>query len=151
METILEEGVVISCQNGMALIEAANPGGCSACAIHASCGGASSGGRREIYVNTQIDLAPGERVVFEVKGGVAIPSLIYLFPVLMLFAGMYAGSLISLFHDPEAMMIIGALVMFCISWILIRVLNGFFAGKFQARVIRKIRQSEAEKKIVVEK
>lgn len=86
-----EQGVVIEVKGATALVRMSESGGCENCASGGACK-TGSGGRVLDAVN-KAGASVGQRVVVEFSGGAFLKAsfVVYVVPVVFLFAGAYLG------------------------------------------------------------
>lgn len=89
----IETGRVKIVEEERVLLEVEAGSGCGSCHAKGSCMMGSNGRTRSLWIKKNIDVHPGEKVNFgiEEKGVIMASFLLYLFPVVMLVAGMIAG------------------------------------------------------------
>jgi sigma-E factor negative regulatory protein RseC len=137
----MEQAVVIKIDGDRALVEAAGTEACASCAARHAC--SSLGGTsKRLSVRNTLSAKPGDIIEFIIdERGVVLSSLIvYLWPILMLIAGMIAGTR---YHagmgvDSDAAAAIGGIIGVAVSLVLIQCINPFIKNRvmFTPRMIR---------------
>ena len=91
---IEEEGVVAETADGRALVETQRSGSCQQCAARGACAHLGGGREARVWVEDPIGVQPGDRVVLAVAEATVVRAslLIYLLPVVALFAGALLGN-----------------------------------------------------------
>ncbi len=91
-----EEGVVISVSDGMATVQMIEGAGCQGCASAGACKSGSEAKRTLEAVN-KAGAAPGQCVVVDIESGAFLKAsfIVYMVPVIFLFAGAYLGDVIA--------------------------------------------------------
>jgi sigma-E factor negative regulatory protein RseC len=129
----VEAGTVKIVKDGMVLVEVEAGSGCGSCQARGSCMMGSSGRTRSLWIKKSLDVHPGERVHFgiEEKGVVMASFLLYLFPVIMLVAGMVAGGSYSDFlgMKEETAAIVAGVCGIAAAFIIIRVVTPIIRKK----------------------
>ena len=98
----LERGTVKEVSQGRALIECDPQEECAGCAARHTCMAAQNPKKRAIWIENTIGADVGEDVMFRIeeKGVVRASLILYLFPILCLIGGIYAGA--GLFREAAA-------------------------------------------------
>ena len=122
---IEEQGRVVALEPGAVWVETLRKSTCSNCSANAACGQGLMDrlgvGRQRGYVRalSQAQLAVGDTVVIGVREDLLVRSsvLVYLFPLLALFAAALVANGLAL---PEPLVIVAGLSGFCVCWLLVR-------------------------------
>ncbi len=137
----VERGVVVSADGSRVSIETECTSGCSSCSSSDSCGMLQNSKKRVITMENIIGVSEGDQVEWGMyeSGLLASSVLVYLFPVLMLMSGVFAGPLLLSFEEEAASLAGGAaglLLSFLIIAIVSRVVRRITI--FQPHLLRKI-------------
>ncbi|MBN2410259.1 SoxR reducing system RseC family protein [candidate division KSB1 bacterium] len=124
---MIECGVIVSTKDGFATIQMQKGDNCKDCNICDSFGG----GFRSIEAVNHIGAKIGDRVEVEIKSYnlLKYSFLVFIFPILMLIGGYFAG--ISLFNNGETNEgygILGAFIGLLLSFILIKTIDKLVGG-----------------------
>jgi len=86
-----EEGVVVEVRGTAAVVRIAESGGCGSCASAGTCKPDAAG--RLLEAENAAGAKAGDRVAVSISGGSFLKAsmVVYMFPVLMLFAGAFLG------------------------------------------------------------
>lgn len=89
----IETGIVISADDNRVVVEADCVSACSSCASNGACGVMQGPSTRTISIENTIGAKKGDTVEWGLReGGILISSVIlYLMPVIFLFAGIFSG------------------------------------------------------------
>ncbi len=128
MEIERECGLVTETKDSMALVETDPVSFCMSCASRDSCPTGSNPRTKKLWMENSLGAGSGDRVYFYVPGGGVIASsfLIYVLPLVLLFTGIVAGTIMHahLGVDVEAAAGLFGIIGFGISFIIIRVVSG---------------------------
>ncbi len=129
----IETGTVKIVKDDMVLVEVETGSGCGSCHAKGSCMMESNGRTRSLWIKKSLDLVPGERVSFgiEEKGVVMASFLLYMFPVVLLVAGMIIGNA---GHDflgmkEETASISAGILGIAVAFLIIRLITPFLKKK----------------------
>jgi len=128
-----ECGLVTEVSSGKVKVESAPDAGCASCAARGSCMTGAEQRVKAIWITNTLSAVKGDTVFYgvEEKGVVMGAMLLYLMPVLFLITGGIIAPQMSLFEgmDPELASAIGGVTFLVVSFLLIRVISGFFNRK----------------------
>ncbi len=123
----IETGTVKIVEEERVLVEVEAGSGCGSCHAKGSCMMGSNGRSRKLWIKKNLDVHPGERVNFgiEEKGVVMASFLLYLFPVVMLIAGMMIGGFYSDFMGmkEETASIFAGIAGIALAFVIIRLVS----------------------------
>jgi sigma-E factor negative regulatory protein RseC len=140
----IETGLVKKIVNDRVLVECEAVSMCNNCLEKDQCGITPSGKKREIWIDNVDGVAIGNRVSFRIEdGGIIYASLLlYLIPIIFLFAGIFIGyKLHSFFNiDIELSSIIFGMTGLIVSFIFIKIYSILFLDKerFKPIFIKKL-------------
>jgi len=126
-----EKGIVVSIENGTALVEPAVSGGdCSSCPSKMFC--SSKSGKRIIRMKTVAGLKKGDEVEFETDSSVLIKFAVFAFfiPTVILIASLFAAS--RLLPDSFLSPLISGILCFA-SFLLIKIV--FKSKVYAAQIV----------------
>ena len=127
MEIERECGLVTETKGSMALVETDPVSFCMSCSSKDSCPTGSNPRTKKLWMENSLGASRGDRVYFYVPGGGVIASsfLIYVLPLVFLFGGIIAGSIMHsrLGMDVEASAGLFGIIGFGISFIIIRIVS----------------------------
>ncbi|HPN38753.1 MAG TPA: SoxR reducing system RseC family protein [Melioribacteraceae bacterium] len=108
-EELIEEGIVIKSQNGIAEITIIEKGDCSECSAKVYCS-PSEGNKKKLKVKDPFGVNPGDRVKVSLKGSnlFAASILLYGVPLVLLIIAILIG--ISFFEDSKNKELYGFLI-----------------------------------------
>jgi sigma-E factor negative regulatory protein RseC len=123
----VEIGTVKIVEGEKVLVEVEAGSGCGSCHAKGSCMMGSNGRTRSLWIKKNLDVHPGERVSFGIEGkGVVMASfLLYLFPVILLVAGMIAGGSYSDFlgMQEETASTVAGIAGIAVAFLIIRLVT----------------------------
>jgi positive regulator of sigma E activity len=126
----MERGVVVKIEDDRILVETEPDLCCEGCAVGGSCAIGAEAPKRRIWMDNGSPRAlPGDEVEFHVaqKAVVAASSLFYLFPVVMLIAGLITGAVLDdQFHlEREASTALFGGTFLVMSFLIIKAVSVF--------------------------
>ncbi len=120
--------VIVKLDGTEALVEADQAGGCGQCNSVNGCGSGKlaklfCARPRHFRVHNQIGAEVGDEVRVSVADGELFRSafIVYIFPLLMLFAGGILGSVVAGAHNPDVYAAVGALAGLAAGFMLVRI------------------------------
>lgn len=143
-----EEGVVVEIAGDHIIVECDPHDMCVSCSAKKGCMMADSGKVRRISMNNWINASVGDTVLFTVdsSGIVAASLVIYIVPVVSLFAGLFAGYRFHeyLMLDKDGASAILGVLLFFLSFFLIKFFSGFTQNKaiFQPKAVKIIKRGQ---------
>lgn len=143
----IEEGIVIKSKSNKVLIEAEPINACEGCRSRKQCIMTTDGKKRQIWVNSNIELKTGDHVEFKIEEKVILFSsvLIYFFPILFLFLGsilgFYYNEKLGLTNDISAAIV--GIIFFILSFLIINFISKLVKSKnlFYPTITRKINKN----------
>ncbi|MEG2881652.1 MAG: SoxR reducing system RseC family protein [Christensenella sp.] len=126
-----EAGLVVKVDDDRAYVLFERTSACSKCG---ACGMLS--GQKDITVTMKntLDVKPEDRVEvqFTSKNALSSSAIAYIFPLLMLFLGVFAGYVIpqNVFPVKDVLAAILGIVFTAISFVILKLLNPYFKKKF---------------------
>lgn len=146
IETEGEQGVVVDIIGGKMVLACSPIDMCISCSAKKGCMMSEGGKVRNITMENSINAAMGDTVLFDVdsSGIVAASLVIYLIPVVFLFAGLYAGYSFNehLMLDKDGASAILGILFFILSFVVIKIFSGFTKNSsiFQPRAVKIIKR-----------
>ncbi len=142
-----ETGLVVQVEGGEILVECEPKKMCVGCAVKDSClmSGDSDEKKRLIWMDNTIDAAAGDLIVFRIdaKGVVYASMMLYLIPVVFLFAGMYLGYKfnIPMGLEEDGASALGGVLMLFLSFLIVRILSRITSQKsiFKPQALEKMK------------
>ncbi len=129
----LETGIVKTVKGNSILVETEPNSGCSSCHAKASCMAGSADKKRSIWIKNTLKAEVGDPVTFRIEEKSVIYSsvLLYLFPVIMLIAGLIIGSS---YHkvldlDKDISSLSGGIIALVLSFLLIKFVSDRLKNK----------------------
>ena len=124
-----ETGIITKIANDMAQVEPEQNLDCDSCTAKSACIVLSGSKKRKIWIENIIQADIGDRIIFSIeeKGVVMSSFLLYLFPVIMLFAGIIIGANVHdlLLIDGDLTSGLFGLIGLGISFVIIRIISIF--------------------------
>lgn len=148
MELEAEEGIVVELIDNNMVVECNPQEMCASCSAKKGCIMSAGGKVRSITMENSIGALKGDRILFTVEssGIVAASVVIYLVPVIFLFAGLYAGYRFNdyLMLDKDGASAIIGVLFFIISFPVIKVFSGITKNSsiFQPRAVKIIKRGQ---------
>ena len=142
-----EEGIVCRTDATTAWIATTRSGACETCASKGSCSTLGSGREMEVEAVNTAGAQVGDRVVirFETASLFKLSFLLYIFPILTMFAGALLGQTAApLLHlDATALSVICAFLFFLLAFGLVRLNGNRLARKdeYRPKVVRILKKS----------
>lgn len=137
-----EEGIVCRIDAGTAWIATSRSSACETCASRGSCSTLNSGREMEVQAVNTAGAQVGDRVVisFETASLLKLTFLLYIFPILTMFAGALLGQTTAPFlhFDATTLSVACALLFFLLAFCLVRVSGNRLARKdeYRPKVVR---------------
>lgn len=128
-------GIVEKISGGEALVRIQRA---SACGENcASCSGGCAPSRTTVRAAVEAECAEGDRVIVEMESGKVIgaAALVYLIPLIMLFAGYFIGSL---FFKEEILCVLTGFAAMVICFFAVSVIDKKLKPVYRHRLIKKI-------------
>jgi len=142
-----EEGIVCRVEASTAWITTTPSSACETCASKGSCSTLGGGREMEVQAVNAVGAQVGDRVVisFESASLLKLSFLLYIFPILSMFAGALLGQYLAPFlHlDATALSVVCAFLFFLLAFGLIRLGGNRLARKdaYRPKVVRILRRS----------
>ena len=137
-----EEGIVCRIDTSNAWVATTRSSACETCASKGSCSTLGSGREMEVQAVNTAGAQVGDRVVisFETASLFKLTFLIYIFPILAMFAGALLGQTASpiLHVDATTLSVVCALLFFLLAFGLVRFSGNRLAQKdeYRPKVVR---------------
>ncbi len=137
-----EEGIVHRTEATTAWITTTRSSACETCAAKGSCSTLERGEKMEVKALNTVQAQVGDRVAFSVQNRslLKLAFLLYIFPILALFAGALTGQEAASFFaiDATLLSVISAFSFFLSAFGLVRAIGKRLAHKdeYQTRIIR---------------
>ena len=132
-----EEGIVGRTDGTSAWITTTRSGACENCASKGSCSTLGSGRKMEVQAVNTAGAQVGDRVLisFESASLFKLTFLLYIFPILAMFAGALLGQVAAPFlhFDATTLSVAGAFLFFLLAFGLVRVSGNRLAQKDEYR------------------
>ena len=142
-----EEGIVCRIDATTAWIATTRSGACENCASKGSCSTLGSGREMEVQAVNTAGAQAGDRVLinFRTASLLKLSFLLYIFPILAMFAGALLGQTATPFlnFDATALSVVCALLFFLLAFGLIRLGGNRLARKdeYRPKVVRILKRS----------
>ena len=142
-----EEGIVCRIDATTAWITTTRSSACENCASKGSCSTLGSGREMEVQAINTAGAQVDDRVVisFETASLFKLSFLLYIFPILAMFAGALLGQTAApiLHFDATTLSVVGALLFFLLSFGLVRLSGNRLAQKdeYRPKVVRILKRS----------
>jgi len=143
-----EQGIVVEITGDQIIVECDPHDMCISCSAKKGCMTAESGKVRRVSMDNRINAAVGDIVLFTIdsSGIVAASLVIYIVPVILLFAGLFAGSRFHeyLMLDKDGASAIMGVLLFFLSFFLIKFFSVFTQNKaiFQPKAVKIIKRGQ---------
>jgi sigma-E factor negative regulatory protein RseC len=125
----MEQGTVLEAQGNRILVQTQANACCENCSAGEHCAIGGDAQKREVWVENRVGALPGDEVEFYVPPGTSVlaSSLLYLFPVIMLIAGIIIGAHYSgWFHlGRDASSAVGGVSFLLISFFIIKIISAY--------------------------
>ncbi|MDO9110797.1 MAG: SoxR reducing system RseC family protein [Desulfatirhabdiaceae bacterium] len=138
-----EEGVVISVEGATARVKTRRGSACASCSARHACASPDGDGQdMEVDAINQIGAAIGDHVMVSIESAALLKAtfLLYVFPVICMIAGAFAGNAAGPFFNIEGSTasVVGAVGFFAISFLLIRYKGNRMAENqhYRPKIIR---------------
>ena len=142
-----EEGIVCRIEATTAWIATTRSSACETCASKGSCSTLGSGRQMEVQAVNTAGAQVGDRVVirFESASLFKLTFLLYIFPILALFAGALLGQTAAPFlhFDTTTLSVVCAFLFFVLAFGLVRLSGNRLAQKdeYRPKVVRILKQN----------
>ena len=142
-----EEGIVCRIDTITAWVATTRSGACETCASKGSCSTLSSGRKMEVQAVNTAGAQAGDRVVinFRTASLFKLSFMLYIFPILAMFAGALLGQTAAPFlnFDATAVSVVCAFLFFLLAFGLIRLGGNRLARKdeYRPKVVRILKRS----------
>ncbi len=146
-----EEGIVIRIDNSIAWIKTKRSAACEHCSSKKSCNAMGGDNDMEVQAINLTDARVGDQVILSFETGSLLKAtfLLYVFPILCMFAGAYLGREIALVrqYDESVLSAIFSFLFLIVSIVFVRVKGNKMAldNKYQPKIIRISKRAAAEK------
>jgi sigma-E factor negative regulatory protein RseC len=138
-----EEGVVIRVEGGTAWVKTRRGSACASCSARHSCASPEGDGREmEVAAINVVGAAIGDQVVVSIASAALLKAsfLLYVFPIICMIAGAFAGNAAGPFFNMEesTASVVAAAVFFGISFVVIRYQGNRMAENqhYRPKIIR---------------
>jgi len=137
-----EEGIVCRIDGTTAWITTTRSGACESCASKGSCSTLASGRKMDVQAVNSAGALVGDRVLisFESASLFKLTFLLYIFPIMAMFAGALLGQTVAPFlHvDATTLSVAGAFLFFLLAFGLVRISGNHLAQKdaYRPKVFR---------------